>query len=83
MTGSWIARAVVDRREHLQALNSLADAGLSVEVSSRRPYNRSSNEVVLVVWVRGTRLTSAQFLQRARTALDGIAFEIETPLPSE
>jgi hypothetical protein len=83
MTGSWIVRAIVDRGDHLEALDALADAGLSVEISARRAYNRSWDEVVLVVWVRDTRLTSDQFLQRARTALGGIAFEIETPLLCE
>ncbi len=77
---SWIIRARGLRSERIAAMDALTVAGFDVEVSPRGTHYVSSNEIVLVVWLRDTHLTAAQFEQRARDALSGVAFEIETSL---
>jgi hypothetical protein len=80
---SWIVRARGRRSERVKAMDALTVAGFDVEVSPRGPHYVSPNEVVLVVWLRDTHLTARQFEQRARDALSGVAFEIETSLLRE
>jgi hypothetical protein len=77
---SWIFRARGVNRQRFEAMDALVAAGFDVEVSPRGTHYVSPDEVVLVVWLRDTHLTVAQFERRARDALFGIAFEVETSL---
>ena len=80
--GSWIVRARGVRSNHVQAMDALASAGFDVEVSPRGTHSVSRDEVILIVWLRNTRLSAAQFEQNVRTALVGLAYEIDTSLLS-
>jgi hypothetical protein len=77
---AWIVRARGAKRQRSVAMDALIVAGFDVEVSPRGTHYVSYDEVVLVVWLRDTHLTAAQFEQRARDALSGVAFEVETSL---
>jgi hypothetical protein len=77
---SWIVRARGVKRQRFEAMDELIAAGFDVEVSPRGTHYVSPNEVVLVVWLRDTHLTAAEFEQRARDALFGVDFEVETSL---
>jgi hypothetical protein len=77
---SCIVRARGAKRQRFEAMDALTVAGFDVEVSPRGTHYVSPHEVVLVVWLRDTPLTAAQFEQRARDALFGVAFEVETSL---
>jgi hypothetical protein len=77
---SWIMRARGAKATSVNAMDALTNAGYHVEISPRGTYYLASNEVVLVIWRRNTRLTAEQFLHGAGVALDGTGYQIEPTL---